>query len=125
VARQRDYQAEYRRRIRVNLARGLSRKQARGFHAQEQPRMPNGERARLVSASEVTRGRLAVGTIETMHAVNKGMNGASGELWVRFAMRLGWEVGVSARGRFYTQDNIASEILERMTFRQRDYFFGY
>lgn len=125
MARQRDYKAEYQRRVRSGMARGLTRKQARGFHAAERRKMPDGGRADVITASELRQGRLRVATIETMHNVNRGMNGKNSAAWVAFARSLGWSVSTSPRGHFYTQDNVASAVLERMTWRERDYFFGY
>lgn len=126
MARQRDYRAEYRRRIELGRQRGYSRQTARGLHARtEGGKLPDGSRAAVISVREVQSGRLRTSTLETLHRVNAGLRSFDPYPWLQACRRRGWAVVESRRGGFHTQDDVPSSIIEAMTHRDRQYFYGY
>lgn len=126
MARKRDYKAEYRRRINLNVyERGLTVQQARGRHADEGVRMPDGRKHVRISVQEVTRGFLRADTVEDLHRVNVGLRGPDAAKWRAFALRMGWQVYASKKGFLYTQNDVPSELIARMEYSERRYFFGY
>lgn len=129
MARQRDYRAEYVRRLERGRELGVSRQVARGRHPEEGGRLPDGSKATIISLSEIRQMRLRVATLETMHRMNAGLRGPNADTWRRAALKRGWAVfeGSSGRGTGapYTIDDVPAEIIQRMRFKERQYFFGY
>ena len=121
----RDYAAEYRRRLALGRQRGYSRQVARGRHAKEGGRLPDGSRGTVISVQEILGGRLRVSTLETMHRMNAGLRGPHPEKWLAAARRRGWAVVASSGGGFHTQDDVPSTIIDRMRNRERNHFYGY
>src|ERR1035437_3205259 len=126
AGRKRNYAAEYRRRLALGRERGYSRQVARGRHAKEGGRLPDGSRGTVISVQEILGGRLRVSTLETMHRMNAGLRGPHPEKWLAAARRRGWAVVANqSGGGFHTQDDVPSSIINAMVNRERNHFYGY
>lgn len=124
MATKRDYRAEYARRLQLGRERGYSRQVARGRHAREGGRLPDGSKATIISVQEIRGGRLRASTLETMHRMNAGLRGPFAFAWLRAAQARGWAVHETRSG-FVTTDDVPPAIIEALLHRERQYFFGY
>jgi hypothetical protein len=125
AASKRNYAQEYERRIAHGLALGRSRQTARGRHPAEGATMPDGRRHIPISSEELNKKQLRADTVEDLHRVNVGLRGTNADKWETFVRGRGWALNTSKNGYFYTQNDIPSEIIERMSNGERRYFFGY
>ncbi len=87
--------------------------------------MPDGRRHTPISAEEIKKKQVRADTLEDLHRVNVGLRSTNAEKWEVFARGRGWALNTSKNGFFYTQNDIPSVIIERMSNGERRYFFGY
>lgn len=119
--RQRDYRAEYRRRLALEADRArrlgipYSRTRARGHPGRGD-----------LSATEIRVGRLRASTLEHYAEINAQLRRLGfGSAAVDLANRYGYAIQVSKEGRPYTIGRVPPEIIDRMTHASRQIFFGY
>ena len=123
--RKRDYQAEYKARIAKALREGRDIQTGRGRHPAEGVLMPDGRRHVKISSEELNKKQLRADSLEDLHRVNVGLRSADSAKWEEFVRRRGWVLNTSKAGQFYTQNDVPSSIIEKMSHGERRYFFGY